>query len=272
MQLQKKMYRSYQVHPYHLVEPSPWPLGASIACLVLTLGGVLAMHNYVLVNYVLPAGFLLVISTMIYWWRDVIREGTYQGHHTKAVKKGLTLGFMLFVVSEILLFVSFFWAFFHSSLSPSIELGSVWPPVGIESLDTFEIPLLNTVILLTSGATITVSHNKMISKDRYMTILYLVATILLSSLFLACQYLEFNVAQFTIADGCYGSTFFVLTGFHGLHVIIGTIFLIVSLNRIIKYELTNHHHLGFEAAIIYWHVVDGVWLFVFTFIYWWGGN
>lgn len=261
---------NYQVHPYHLVEPSPWPLGASIACLVLTLGGVLAMHNYRLGNYVLPAGLVLVLSTMIYWWRDVIREGTYQGYHTKAVKKGLTIGFILFIISEALLFGSFFWAFFHSSLSPSVEIGSVWPPVGIEALDTFEIPLLNTVILLTSGATITVSHNKMIGKDRYMTILYLLITVLLSALFLGCQYLEYNIASFDISDSVFGACFFATTGLHSVHVIIGTLFLIVSLNRIYKYELTNSHHIGYEAAILYWHGVDVVWLLVFTFIYWWG--
>lgn len=266
----KNLLRSYQVHPYHLVEPSPWPLGASIACLALTIGGVMAMHNYNLGDFVLPSGLILVILTMIYWWRDVIREGTYQGHHTIAVKRGLTLGVILFIVSELCLFISFFWAFLHSSLSPSIELGSVWPPVGIESLDPFEIPLLNTVILLTSGATITVSHNKMISGDRSMTILYLILTILLAAIFVSCQYLEYNVAQFTIADSVYGSTFFLTTGFHGFHVIIGALFLLVSLNRIVDYQLTKHHHLGFEAAILYWHFVDLIWLFVFTLIYWWG--
>jgi len=271
MKNKKNLLRSYQVHPYHLVEPSPWPLGASIACLVLTIGGVLAMHNYVLGSFVLSTGILLVLLTMIYWWRDVIREGTYQGNHTKAVKKGLTLGVILFIISELCLFISFFWAFFHSSLSPSVELGSVWPPVGIESLDAFEIPLLNTVILLLSGATITVSHNKMISGEKSMTILYLVLTILLAALFLACQYIEYNVAQFTIADSVYGSSFFLITGFHGAHVIIGAIFLIVSLNRIINNQLTKHHHLGYEAGILYWHFVDLIWLFVFTSIYWWGG-
>jgi len=267
----KNLLKSYQVHPYHLVEPSPWPLGASFACLVLTIGGVLTMHNYILGGYLLPGGIILVIYSMINWWRDVIREGTFQGHHTKAVKKGLNLGVILFIISELFFFISFFWAFFHSSLSPSVELGSVWPPVGIESLDTFEIPLLNTVILLLSGATITVSHHKMISGDKSMTILYLIFTILLATLFLSCQYLEYNVAQFTIADSVFGSVFFITTGFHGFHVIIGALFLLVSLNRIINNHLTKHHHLGYEAAILYWHFVDLIWLFVFTSIYWWGG-
>lgn len=264
--------RSFQVHPYHLVEPSPWPLGASIACLILTLGAVMKFHGFIVGESAAALGLILVLSTMIFWWRDIIREATYQGHHTKTVKNGLTLGVILFIISEICLFFSLFWAFFHSSLAPSVELGSIWPPVGIEPLNPFEIPLLNTIILLTSGCTITVSHAKIISGDRKSTIMYLTATLLLAWMFLGLQWVEYINAPFTIADSVYGSTFFVATGFHGLHVMIGTIFLTVSLNRILNYHLTSGHHLGYEAAIWYWHVVDVIWLFLFISIYWWGSN
>lgn len=263
---------SFQVHPYHLVEPSPWPLGASIACLILTLGGVLKFHGFEVGDISILLGIFLVIFSMVLWWRDVIRESTYQGHHTKTVKYGLTLGFILFVVTEIMLFFSIFWAFFHSSLSPTVEIGSAWPPVGIEPLNPFEVPLLNTMILLTSGATITVSHAKIIAGDRRATILYLILTIALAWFFLGFQWVEYMNAPFTINDSVYGSTLFFSTGFHGFHVGVGTIFLTISLGRVLNYHLTANHHLGYEAAIIYWHVVDVIWLILFIFIYVWGGN
>lgn len=263
---------SFQVHPYHLVEPSPWPLGASIACLALTLGTVLKFHEVVAGDILLSLGIVLVLSTMLLWWRDVAREATYQGHHTTTVKKGLTFGVILFIVSEIMLFFSIFWAFFHSSLAPTVELGSTWPPVGIEPLNPFELPLLNTIILLTSGATVTVSHAKIIAGDRRATILYLVLTIALAWMFLGFQWVEYMNAPFTINDSVFGATFFFSTAFHGLHVMIGTIFLTVSLARIMNYSVTSNHHLGFEAAIWYWHVVDLIWLVLFVFIYYWSGS
>jgi cytochrome c oxidase subunit 3 len=261
---------SFQVHPYHLVEPSPWPLGASIACLALTLGGVMKFHGFYIGDHAVGVGIVLVLSSMYLWWTDVVKESTYQGYHTKTVKYGLTLGVILFIVSEIMLFFSIFWSFFHSSLAPTVELGSSWPPVGIEPLNPFEVPLLNTVILLSSGATITVSHAKIISGDRRATILYLILTIALAWMFLGLQWLEYMNAPFTINDSVYGSTFYFGTGFHGLHVLIGTIFLTVSLARIMNYHLSSNHHLGFEAAIWYWHVVDLIWLFLFVTIYYWG--
>jgi len=268
--MKNKIFQSFQVHPYHLVEPSPWPLGASVACLILTLGGVMKFHGFIAGDIGLPLGLILVLATMFFWWKDVVIEATYQGHHTSTVKYGLTLGIILFIISEICLFFSLFWAFFHSSLAPSVEIGSTWPPLGIEPLNPFEIPLLNTIILLTSGATITVSHSKIISGDRESTILYLILTILLAWMFLGLQWVEYTNAAFTIADSVYGATFFMLTGMHGFHVLVGTIFLTVSLSRCVNYQLTGHHHLGFEAAIWYWHVVDVIWLFLFTTLYWWG--
>ena len=261
---------SKQYHPWHLVDPSPWPFVGSIATLGLTTGAVMYYHNFIGGGYLALASFSLVIVVMIVWWRDVIREASYQGHHTTNVQKGLRIGMILFILSEVMFFLSFFWAFFHSSLGPDVSIGSVWPPVGIEVLNPFEVPLLNTAILLSSGATVTWSHNAIIAGDRKNTILGLILTVILGVIFTALQAMEYVEASFTIADSAYGSTFFVATGFHGLHVLIGTSFLAVCLWRLINHHFTRHHHNGFEASIWYWHFVDYVWIFLFISIYWWG--
>jgi len=257
-------------HPYHLVDPSPWPFVGSIGALGLTTGSVMYFHRYVYGEMLMLMALILIILVMFVWWRDVIREGTYLGLHTLTVQKGLRMGMLLFILSEVLFFVSFFWAFFHSALVPTVEIGSVWPPVGITPLNAFEVPLLNTAILLTSGATVTWSHNAMIAGNRKDTINGLIITVILGLIFTALQAMEYIETTFTIADSVYGTTFFVATGFHGAHVIIGTLFLLVALIRIINHQLTKHHHNGYEASIWYWHFVDYVWIFLFISIYWWG--
>nr|YP_010756624.1 cytochrome c oxidase subunit III [Telestula septentrionalis]QXE46423.1 cytochrome c oxidase subunit III [Telestula septentrionalis] len=255
-------------HPYHLVDPSPWPYIGAIGALLITVGSVLYFHySYTWIMYL---GAITLILTMIVWWRDVIREATFQGHHTQIVKRGLRYGMILFITSEVCFFFAFFWAFFHSSLSPTIELGAVWPPVGIEVLDPFSVPLLNTAILLSSGATVTWAHHAIVSGQRLEAIQSLTCTVILGIQFTALQAMEYYEAPFTISDSVYGSTFFMATGFHGFHVIIGTIFLTVCLTRLIGYHYTRHHHFGFEAASWYWHFVDVVWLFLYVCIYWWG--
>ena len=260
-----------QRHPYHLVDPSPWPLVGAISALVTTVGGVMYMHSYIGGSFVLPLGLFMVMYTMYVWWKDVIREGTYEGHHTKTVQVGLRYGMILFIVSEIMFFFAFFWAYFASSVAPAIEIGSIWPPAGINVLDPFEVPFLNTIILLLSGATVTWAHHAIVSGNRKETILGLIFTVILAVTFTGLQLFEYIDATFKISDGIYGSTFYMATGFHGFHVIIGTIFLSVCLYRQIKYHFTRHHHFGFEAAAWYWHFVDVVWLFLFVAIYWWGG-
>jgi cytochrome c oxidase subunit 3 len=195
---------------------------------------------------------------------------TYLGNHTNAVQKGLNLGVGLFIVSEALFFLAIFWTFFHSSLSPNIELGAQWPPMGINGINPFELPLLNTIILLSSGVTVTYAHHCIIQGNRKGALYGLVYTILLAILFTALQGIEYTVSSFTISDGIYGSCFYFGTGFHGLHVIVGTAFLAVGLGRLLAYHFTDHHHLGLESGILYWHFVDVVWLFLFISIYYWG--
>ena len=265
------LYRSvFQGHPFHLVSPSPWPIFTCISLYTLTTTGVLAMHNFELAGQWLPSPFILVISSMFFWFRDVISEGTYIGNHTLAVQKGLNMGVALFIASEALFFLAIFWAYFHSALAPAVELGSEWPPLGIEAINAFELPLLNTFILLASGVTITYSHHSIIQGNRNAALYGALLTIVLAIVFTALQGIEYSVSSFTISDGAYGSCFYFGTGFHGLHVIIGTIFLAVGFWRLLAYHLTENHHLGLEAGILYWHFVDVVWLFLFLAIYYWG--
>lgn len=261
-----------QKHPYHLVDPSPWPLTTAMAAFLTTLGGVLYMHGYQGGSLVLPFGMVSLIYSMAIWWRDVVRESTFQGHHTSAVQIGLRYGMILFIASEVMFFVAFFWAFFHSSLAPTVEIGAVWPPKGIQVLNPWEIPFLNTLILLSSGAAVTWAHHAILAGERTQALTGLLVTVLLAVFFTAFQGYEYVEAPFTIADGIYGSTFFMATGFHGFHVFIGTLFLAVCLYRLYAFHFTKAHHFGFEAAAWYWHFVDVVWLFLFVSIYYWGGT
>nr|QHN89109.1 cytochrome c oxidase subunit III [Hasora chromus] len=255
-------------HPYHLVDYSPWPLTGAIGVMTLVTGMVKWFHNFSMNLLIL--GYIIVILTMYQWWRDICREGTLQGKHTISVSKGLRWGMILFIVSEIFFFVSFFWAFFHSSLSPNIEIGVNWPPQNIMPFNPFQIPLLNTIILITSGVTVTWAHHAIMENNFSQTKQSLLITILLGVYFTILQGYEYYEAPFTIADSIYGSTFFMATGFHGLHVIIGTIFLFTCFYRHILNHFSSKHHFGFEAAAWYWHFVDVVWLFLYISIYWWG--
>lgn len=263
-------YINNQRHPFHLVDPSPWPLIAAIGGLAITFGGVMYMHNYRYGFSLLLLGVSIILYIMVTWWRDVIREGTYEGQHTKDVQIGLRWGMILFIVSEIMFFFAFFWAFFHSSLSPSFDIGGVFPPVGIEVLNPWEVPLLNTIVLLTSGATITWAHHAIVAGSRKNALAGLSLTIFLAIIFTALQGFEYCTAPFSISDSVYGATFYMTTGFHGFHVFIGTCFLLVTNIRLLYHHFTREHHFGFEAAAWYWHFVDVVWLFLFVTIYWWG--
>ena len=261
---------NFQAHPFHLVSPSPWPLYTCISLLTLTTTGVLTMHGFSNAQYFLFIALLSLVCSMSFWFRDVISEATYLGNHTLAVQKGINLGVALFIVSEALFFLAIFWAFFHSALSPTMELGAQWPPKGIDAVNPFELPLLNTVILLSSGVTVTYAHHSLIQGNRNGGLYGLVFTVTLAIVFTILQGVEYSVSSFTISDGTFASCFYFGTGFHGLHVMIGTAFIAVGLWRLLAYHSTENHHLGLESGILYWHFVDVVWLFLFISIYYWG--
>jgi cytochrome c oxidase subunit 3 len=259
-----------QTHGFHLVDPSPWPLISAFSAFNITFGSVMFMHGYTGGSFLVKFGFLMVLFMMAVWWRDVIREATFEGQHTLIVQQGLRMGMILFIVSEIMFFFAFFWAFFHSSINPSIAIGGVWPPFFLTILNPWKIPLLNTIILLTSGATITYCHHLILLGDKNEVLKSLLATIVLAIFFTLLQALEYYSAPFSISDSVYGSVFYMTTGFHGFHVFVGTCFLIVCFFRFFVDHFTREHHFGFEAAAWYWHFVDVVWLFLFLTIYWWG--
>nr|YP_010743023.1 cytochrome c oxidase subunit III [Anagonalia emeiensis]WEU75304.1 cytochrome c oxidase subunit III [Anagonalia emeiensis] len=255
-------------HPFHLVNNSPWPINSSIGVMTMTTGMVMWFHKTNLSLFIM--GFIIIIVTMIQWWRDITRESTFQGLHTKKVMMSMKLGMIMFIISEILFFSSFFWTFFHSSLSPTMEIGLNWPPSGIKTFDPMNIPMLNTMILLSSGITLTWTHNAIINKNFNQMIQSTLLTIMLGMYFSMLQLYEYNESSLCISDSIYGSIFFMSTGFHGIHVIIGTIFIIISLTRMINLHFSSYHHVGFESSAWYWHFVDVVWLFLYISVYWWG--
>nr|ALO70986.1 cytochrome c oxidase subunit 3 [Pselaphinae sp. 3 EF-2015] len=255
-------------HPFHLVDYSPWPILSALSAMTLMIGMIKWFYFF---NYNILINSLLIMLLIMYqWWRDIVREGTFQGLHTFNVTIGLKWGMILFITSEIFFFVSFFWGFFHSSLSPNIELGMMWPPKGIFPFNPIQIPLLNTLILLTSGLTVTWAHHSLMENNYKQSFQGLFFTVILGFYFTLLQLFEYIEAPFTISDSIYGASFFMATGFHGLHVIIGTSFLLISMIRHLNNHFSSIHHFGFEAAAWYWHFVDVVWLFLYISIYWWG--
>ena len=254
--------------PFHLIEIRPWPLTTSISIFTITVGLTTWFHT----NYIYPIiiASILTSLSLLQWWRDIIRERTFIGHHTSYVKKRLQLGIILFIISEILFFFRFFWAFFHRRLAPTPELGCCWPPTGIKPLNPLRIPLLNTATLLASGITITWRHHRLVRIKKKPCIQALILTISLGIYFTILQGWEYTKTSFTITDRIYGTTFFIITGFHGIHVLIGSTFLIVCLLRTIKHQFSSSHHFGFEAAAWYWHFVDVVWICLYLCIYCWG--
>nr|AIW06162.1 cytochrome c oxidase subunit III [Araneae sp. MT-2014] len=255
-------------HSYHMVSISPWPLLAGFGAMG-TVTGLVKLFAFKESDLFFFSLFLMMLVSMI-WWRDVVREGTFMGYHSSVVLSGLMLGMLLFIVSEVFFFISFFWAFFHSSLSPTVELGSNWPPLGIAFFNPFQVPLLNTVILLASGVSVTWAHQSILSENWIGAKNSLMVTWMLGLYFLMLQGFEYYMAAFGISDSVYGSAFFMATGFHGFHVIVGTLFLLIMWMRLLNNHFSGGHHFGFEAAAWYWHFVDVVWLFLFSVVYWWG--
>jgi cytochrome c oxidase subunit 3 len=256
-------------HPFHIVEPSSYPFTISICIFFLVISFVAYLQN----NYAFSiVGFLALVGLIktIYNWFFIIINEAYYGYHTNKVQNGLRMGMVLFIVSEVMFFFGFFWAFFHASLTPSIYIGAIWPPINIDPLITWGLPLLNTIILLSSGISITWAHRNIIKGNWETVTNSLKITIFLGIVFTFFQICEYIAAPFFVLSSIYGSIFFLTTGFHGFHVLIGTIFLIVCLVRNENRQFTTAHHIGFEAATWYWHFVDVVWIFLFIMIYWWG--
>ena len=254
--------------PFLGLQSSFWPILVSFSLLRVTLLGVLYFHYKVALVLFLARVLVLTIISFL-WWKDVIRESLV-GFHTSKLQLSFRMGMILFILSEVFFFVSFFWAFYDASLAPRVELGLRWPPKGIIPLSVYSVPLLNTVILLSSGVTVTWSHHSLVNNNFISGLVSLTFTVLLGAYFLYLQYLEYRETSFRIADGIYGTTFFISTGFHGMHVIVGTTFLLYVLVHIVWGYLTYNHHFIFEAAAWYWHFVDVVWLFLYVSIYWWG--
>ena len=265
-------------HPWHLVDPSPWPFVGAVTAGVMMVGVVMYMHGGG--TWLMALGTLGVLLTMFFWFKDVIKEATFQGHHTGAVQISMRYGMVLFIASEVMFFVAWFWAFFNASLFPTGAMGGVWPPAGITVFDPWGLPFLNTLILLTSGVTVTWAHHALLEGNREHVLQGLGLTILLGLTFTGVQAYEYGHAAFVFAfvegeagkGGIYPTVFYMATGFHGFHVIVGTIFLIVCFFRAKNNHFKPDHHFGFEAAAWYWHFVDVVWLFLFCCIYWWGAG
>lgn len=312
----KHISKNLEAHQFHLVKNSPLPIWTALSVMLLVLGLVFYWHpseNVLLIiidRMVFHLGCISLSATLLWWFITIVIESG-EGHHKPIVQKGLRLGMILFIISEILFFFAFFWAFFHFSLSPSIFIGCVWPPKGIQPLDVWGLPLVNTLLLLSSGFTLTLAHRTIIKGDNFhyheIFAKHLLVTIIFGVTFLSCQYIEYKYGiTFSWKENVYGSIFFVLTGFHGFHVIIGTFFLWFCLARVllttvwikpssilseivnwlqpfctfcnlkkkqkelVLYGFSSKQHLGFEAAAWYWHFVDVVWLFLFITVYCWG--
>jgi len=297
-----KLYFTNKVnaHPYHVLTDSKLPIFVATFAGLLATTFVTKLHNisfsasndfswaaynilspffstslYDIVSFdKLVLFFLsLVVITMGSWSYNLIKESTTGGHHTQRVQKALMYGMLLFLISEAMLFFPFFWAFFHGALSPAISIGGVWPPVGIkdiEVLDAFMLPLVNTIVLLSSGVALVSAHRGIVSGHKAVVLNMLYLAISLGIFFSWLQFIEYGLTKFSISDGLYGSVFFMLTGLHGFHVIVGTTLLLISYWRVIANTFSTNHHIGFETAAWYWHFVDIVWLFVFAFVYVWG--
>lgn len=270
-------------HPYHIVRPSIWPLLSAFAGLLFALGIVFYAHEVKIGSFEvglkgIVLGVLSIMAMMFFWWKDVVFESVTEKIHTPIAAIGMRYGMALFIASEVMFFVAFFWAFFDVSLFPDqanmparIEYThGQWPPPQIETISAFDLPLMMTMILLLSGCTVTWAHHAILEGDQKSFIKGLGISVLLGIIFLCFQVYEYKHATFGFTEGSYPSTFYMATGFHGFHVFVGTVFLAVCYFRAKKDHFTKDSHFGFEAAAWYWHFVDVVWLFLFIAIYWWG--
>lgn len=267
--LRRVFFENQAYHPYHLTALSPWPIMTAISVFGLLASAAMWFNSVSGAGLGVLIGLVAVITVLTNWFGDITGEASLLGLHTKVVQQAHVMGMGLFILTEVMFFFSIFWAFFHSSLSPTIELGAEWPPVGIEAVSPLMIPLLNTALLISSGATVTYAHHSFFTGHRGPALTGMLWTLCLATVFTALQGYEYAVSSFTIADGVFGSCFFFSTGFHGFHVIVGTAMLAVAFARLYVYSVTREHHAGVEAAILYWHFVDVVWLVLYVFVYGW---
>nr|DBA43551.1 TPA_asm: COX3 [Bombus difficillimus] len=251
--------------PFHMVTISPWPIIVSVNLMNLLLSIILwiYMNNFMIMIF----NLLNLLLSMLLWFRDIVRESTFQGMHTMYIMLMLKFSMIMFIISELFFFISFFWTFFHNSISPSIEINLMWPPKMIKFFNPFEIPLLNSIILIMSGFTVTLSHYNLLNNKMKSSFLTLLMTIILGIYFNIMQIFEYYNSFFCINDSIYGSIFFLSTGFHGMHVLMGTLMLMYSLIRMMNNHFSSIHHINFEFSIWYWHFVDVIWLFIYMFYY-----
>nr|DBA43577.1 TPA_asm: COX3 [Bombus fervidus] len=251
--------------PFHMVTLSPWPIISSMSLMNFLLSIIIwiYMNNLIMMNY----NLIILIMSVFMWFRDIVRESTFQGMHSMYVMKMLKFSMIMFIISELFFFISFFWTFFHNSISPSIEINSMWPPKMIKFFNPFEIPLLNSIILIMSGFTVTLSHYNTLNNKFKSSVYMLLMTIILGFYFNIMQVFEYYNSYFCINDSIYGSIFFLSTGFHGMHVLIGTLMLLYSLIRMMNNHFSSIHHINYEFSIWYWHFVDVIWLFIYMFYY-----
>lgn len=268
MSTQGQTTKTLKKHPFHLVDPSPWPVVGSIAAFLITFGTVLFVRG--ITSAVMYSGFALLVITMLGWFKDIIREAKTE--HSKEARVGFRYGMALFITSEVMFFVAFFWAYLNASLMPNEAMGNVWPPKTITPINPLDFPYLNTLLLLMSGTTITWAHHSMVENNLKECAKMIFFTVLLGVIFLGVQVYEYHHATFAFKGGIYPSTFYMATGFHGAHVFIGVCMLVVCWFRTRAGHFTAKDHFGFEASAWYWHFVDVVWLFLFVMIYLWGSG
>lgn len=257
-----------KITPILLLKDSPWPIVASAGAFFVVSGAVILFHKNII--RMLLFGVVFISLAIYQWRRDIVRESSIIGGHSKFFQKALKIGILLFILSEVMFFARFFWGFFHRRTVPCVEIGVTWPPFGIAAINPYGIPLLNTVILLSSGVSVTWRHHSLQHNNFNQRFIALVITCLLGWVFLKIQLNEYYASSFTFADRVFGRVFFIATGFHGLHVFMGSVLLTISGVRLFMFHFSRKHHVGYEAAIWYWHFVDVVWLFLFCFVYFWG--
>ena len=268
-------------HFFHILKPSLWPLVISFELLIFMVEALYGLSSPLNNLFFLSVSLGLISLTILFWLNDITIEGVYNRHHTEKVTQSLRLGAILFIISEIMLFVGFFWAFFHSFLAPSHTIGCLWPPLGVEPLNPYKLPLANTMILLTSGATVTLAHHAFLKEEnkniepqanfvednKKFVVFAFILTILLGIFFTTLQLVEYKNASFSINTGIYGSVFFLLTGLHGVHVILGSMMLMYTLVRFLANHFTANNHFAFQFSALYWHFIDVIWLILFITLY-----